>query len=439
MAIYKETGLSTKGVVRTVKKKRELTGRGKVALFIMSCAAGLLILLVSHLLLAGNSQGNGQLISYGALAPNLVAQTNRDITGANLFNGRVPSLSWIVGRDCRNGVQAYLQHAQANPDAALVGTGWLDPTTGQLINGESNNCQPGTLSMDSVVQVVHQHGGKVYLTIAMDTGGSATSWTTAQQTAYVVKAARTPGYIDPILREVQRADYDGVIMDLEGTDPASSNIQQIFATYNQQLWHALQPLNRLFGIALIHKISDHDEYYGLNGFEDWHLLGKSADFIVVMAVDQSYRTPGPSVSVPWLQQLLTYTLQTMPQMLPHIIWEMPLYGNSWHKANGKWVFDGIIAYQDAMNIVDGASLSQIDQANSNLQYTYQPHLVYIDTSGKTRSLWFMNAQSLGNIFRDFQNLLRKQPQFALGHLQFAVWWRTTSEPAGFWQRADMLY
>lgn len=422
-----------------MKKKRELTGRGKVVLLILGCAVGLSFLLVSHLLLAGGSQGNSLFISDNALMPNVVAQTNRDISSANLFNGRVPSLSWIVGRDCRNGVQAYLQHAATNPDAALVGTGWLDPTTGQLINGESNNCQPGTLSMDTVVQLVHQHGGKAYLTIAMETDGSSTSWTTAQQTAYIVKATQTPGYIDPILREVQRADYDGVIMDLEGTDATYPTIQQIFATYNQQLWHALQPMNRLYGIALIHKVSDHDEYYGLNGFENWSLLGKSADFIVVMAVDQSYWTPGPSVSVPWLQQLLTYARSTMPQMLPHIIWEMPLYGNNWHKANGKWVFDGIIAYQDAMNTVDGVSLSQIDQANSSLQDAYQPHLVYTDQSGVTHSLWFMNAQSLGNIFRDFQNILRKQPQFTQGHLQFAVWWRTTSEPAGFWQRADMLY
>jgi hypothetical protein len=422
-----------------LRKREELSGRRKWLLAGISCVAGLLILLVSHLLRAGSFQVGGQFISDSALAPNIMAQTNRDVTSANLFNGRVPSLSWIVGRDCHNGIQAYLQHAATNPDAALVGTGWLDPTTGQLINGQSNNCQPGSLSMDSVVQLVHQHGGKAYLTVTMETDGAATSWTTAQQTAYVVKATRTPGYTDPILREVQRVGYDGVIMDLEGTDAGYPHIQQIFATYNQQLWHALQPLNKLYGIALIHKVSDHDEYYGLNGFENWSLLSKSADFIVVMAVDQSYLTPGPSVSVPWLQQLLAYTLRTMPQMLPRIIWELPLYGNTWHKSRGRWIFDGIIAYQDAMKIVDGVNLSQVDQADSNLRDLYQPHLVYTDSSGVTQALWFMNAQSLGNILRDFQNLLRKQPQFAQGHLQFAVWWRTTSEPAGFWQRADMLY
>lgn len=419
---------------------RKEPSRGtKWLMALASCVGGLLILLVSHILVGGSTLGSSSMVSDGAFVPNVAAQTNRDLGDSNLFNGHVPSLSWIVGRDCLNGVQAYLQHANTNPDAALVGTGWLDPTTGKLINGDSNNCVPGSLSMDSVIQLVHQHGGKAYLTIAMETDGTSNSWTTAQQTAYVVKAAQTPGYIDPILREVERASYDGVIMDLEGTDAGYPNIQQLFATYNQQVWHAVQALHKLYGIALIHKVSDHDEYYGLNGFENWSLLGKSADFIVVMAVDQSYWTPGPSVSVPWLQQLLSYTLQTMPQMLQHIIWELPLYGNTWHMVKGQWVFDGIIDYQDAMKTVDQVNLGQIDQADSSLQDTYQPHLTYTDASGVKQALWFMNAQSLHNIMHDFQDILRKRLQLAQGHLQFAVWWRTTAEPAGFWAKVNTLY
>lgn len=413
-------------------------GRKGWLLTISSCAAGLVILSLAHFWLAGGIFGGGTSVvtSGGSSNPSFVSQGNQNLT---LYNGHVPSLSWIVGRDCQNGVTAYLQHAATNPDAALVGTGWLDPTTGKLIDGASNNCVSGSLSMDSVIQLVHQHGGKVYLTIAMETNGTSDSWTTAQQTAYVVKATQTPGYTDPILQEVQRAAYDGVIMDLEGTDNFYPNIQQIFATYNQQVWQAVQAMHKLYGIALIHKTSDHDEYFGLNGFENWGLLGKSADFIVVMAVDQSYFTPGPSVSVPWLQQLLDYTRKTMPQMLPHIIWELPLYGNTWHQANGRWVFNRIIAYQDAMTIVDQVSQARVDSANSNLQDLYQPHLVYTDKSGVKQSLWFMTAQSLHNIMRDFQNILRKQPAAAPASLQFAVWWRTTAEPGDFWGAVNGLY
>ncbi|HEY3993701.1 MAG TPA: hypothetical protein VGM01_12600 [Ktedonobacteraceae bacterium] len=225
--------------------QRDTSGRKGWRLMIASCVAGLLLLLLSRLWLTGSGQGISTFFTTGSFAPKLVAQSNESLGTANLFNGQVPSLSWIIGRDCLNGVKAYLRHASTNPDAALVGTGWLDPTTGKLINGQSNNCAPGNLSMDAVIQLVHQHGGKVYLTIAMETDGSSTSWTTAQQTAYEVKATQTPGYIAPILQEVERGAYDGVIMDLEGTDNFYPNIQHIFATYNQQVWHAVQAIHKL--------------------------------------------------------------------------------------------------------------------------------------------------------------------------------------------------
>ncbi len=356
-----------------------------------------------------------------------------------LLKGKTPSLSWIVGRDCQRGIQAYLQTSANDPDAALVGTGWLDPTTGKLINGQSNNCMPGSLSMDNVVQLVHSKGGMAYLTITMETDGTAQSWTPQQQAAYIDKATTDQAYIDTIVHEVIRANYDGVIMDLEGTDRTYPNIQQLFATYNQRVHAALQSIHKPYGIALIHKLSDHDDYYDLNAFENWRLLAHAADFIVIMAVDQSYFTPGPAVSIPWLNQLLAYTIQTMPGMLPHIIWELPLYGNSWHWENGQWAFDGSIVYQDAQAIANRVSPAQIDAASSNLQDQYAPHLVYTDNSGVKQSLWFPNAQCLHNIIVGFMHSLQKQPQFAGSQLQIAVWWRTTSEPPGFWHLLDTLY
>ncbi|HEY1350349.1 MAG TPA: hypothetical protein VGF67_12070 [Ktedonobacteraceae bacterium] len=403
----------------------------------VSFVAGFLILLILHVAQPGADGASP--VNPAAFAPDIAAQTNRYVGPAGLFRGRVPSLSWIVGRDCVRGMQAYLQHASTNPDAALVGTGWIDPTTGHLIAGESNNCVAGTLSMDTVIEQVHRHGGKAYLTITMQTDGSATSWTPVQQTDYVARAVHTPGYTDPLLHELERGGYDGMIMDLEGTRASYPHIQQLFATYNRQLWHAVQGLHRLYGIALIHKVSDHDDYYGLNGFESWSLLGQSADFLVVMAVDQSYWTPGPSVSVPWLKQLLAYAMRTMPQMLSHLLWELPLYGNTWHQAGGHWVFDGILTYQDSMQRIDGVSLASIDRGQSNLRDPYQPHLVYMDNSGVRRSLWFMTALSLSTIMHDFQQVLRTEPQFATGTLQFALWWRTTAEPPDFWEKVNMLY
>ena len=356
----------------------------------------------------------------------------------HLLNGKAASLGWIVGSDCQRGMQAYLQTADTNPDAALVGTGWVNPTDGTLIRGQSNSCVPGSLSMDNVVQLVHSKGGMAYLTITMDTEDPG-AWTARQEAEYIDKATTTPSYIDTIVHEVMRAHYDGVIMDLEEADSSYSSIQQLFATYNQHVWAALQPLHKLYGIALIHKVSDRDDFYKLNGFQDWRLLEHTADFLVIMAVDQSYFLPGPAVSTEWLKQMVAYAMQTMPDMLPNIIWELPLYGDTWHWDNGKWYFDHIVSYQDAQALIAQLTPDQIHASSSDLQSIYTPHVVYTDTDGVKRTLWYLTPQGLYNIIVALQQILQQEPQFAGAHLQVAFWWRTTLEPYDFWHLLNSLY
>ncbi len=349
-----------------------------------------------------------------------------------LRHGKIASLGWIVGQDCQRGLQAYLRTADLLPDAALVGTGWLDPTNGKLMAGKSNNCTTKNTSMDTVVQLIHRHGGMAYLTLTMMTDGTTDAWTSQQQAEYITKAAATPGYLDTILHEVLRANYDGVIMDLESTPPDYPAIQQAFALYNQRLWTAIRAQHRLYGIALIHKVSDHDDYYALNGFQDWRLLARSADFMVIMALDQSYTTPGPSVSLPWLKQILAYARQTMPAMLPHIIWELPLYGNSWHRSNAKWTFDGLISYQEALHIRSQVATTHINMAASNLNGATDTWLVYSDETGKQHALWYHTAHNLYTIIAAFSRILEETPEFGTAAPQIAVWYRSIQEPGELW-------
>ena len=363
-------------------------------------------------------------------------QSQQTSAPPRFLHGKVASLGWIVGRDCQRGMQAYLQTASTNPDAALVGTGWVDPTNGQLINGQSNNCVPGSLSMDNVVQLVHSKGGMAYLTITMETDGTSQAWTSQQQSDYIATATTNQSYIDVIVHEVIRANYDGVIMDMEAGDANYPNIQQLFAEYNQRVWAALKPLHKFYGIALIHKLSDHDDYYHLNAFENWSLLAHDADFIVIMAVDQSFFTPGPTVSIPWLKQLLAYALKTMPGMLPRVIWELPLYGASWHLEGGQWVFDTGVTYQDAQALISQIPPSQIDATASNLNDPTSAHLVYTDSSGVEHSMWYHTAKNLYYIITNFKSILQQVPQFRNSHLQIAVWYRATWEPGDLWPMID---
>ncbi len=351
---------------------------------------------------------------------------------ARLLHGKAPTLSWIVGKECQQGVQAYLRTATTNPDAALVGTGWVDPTTGQLIQGQSNNCVQGSLSMDSVVQLIHSKGGMAYLTLTIMTDAGAGAWTSQQETDYIVQGTTHQSYVDNIVQEVQRLNYDGVIMDLEGANSNAPSIGQYFATFNQKVWAALKPLHKKYGIALIHKVNDHDDYYGINGFEDWRLLGHAADFLVIMALDQSYFSPGPTVSVPWLKQLLAYTLQTMPQMLPHIIWELPFYGATWRLNNGNWVFNSGINDKVAQNLIANIPTAQIDQTTSSLNDATSIHVMYTDSSGVQRTVWYPNGKNLVNIVTEFRQILKQTPQFQHSQLAVAFWYRASWEPDDVW-------
>ena len=397
----------------------------------------LVIVAIPALLLVGWLKVNAPQTPEIVFENNIPSQA-APVQSFHVFNGKVASLGWIVGRDCQRGMQAYVKTAAANPDAALVGTGWVDPTTGKLINGEHNNCMPGSLSMDNVVQLVHSKGGMAYLTITMQTDGTATAWTPQQQSDYIAKATTDAGYIDTIVNEVKRVNYDGVIMDLEGGDANYPHIQQLYATYNQRIWNALKPLNKYYGISLVHKVSDHDDYYNINGFTNWSLLGHSADFIIIQAIDQSYFSPGPTVSLPYLKQLLDYALQTMPQMLPRVIWEFPLYGATWRYSGGQWIFDSGVLYQDAQTLVSQIPPSQVNNSLSNLNDATSAHLVYTDASGVEHSMWYPTAKNLYYLISNFDKMLRQTAQFGNSHLQIAVWYRATWEPGDVWQMIDPL-
>ena len=395
----------------------------------------LAILLASWKLFQSQIVGSSQFLFNSQDVSGIQPQITT-VNDGRILHGKAPTLSWIVGKECQQGVQAYLRTATTNPDAALVGTGWVDPTNGHLIQGQSNNCVQGSLSMDSVVQLIHSKGGMAYLTLTIETDTGSGSWTSQQETDYIIQGTTHQNYIDSIVQEVKRLNYDGVIMDLEGADSNTPSIGQYFATFNQKVWAALKPLHKQYGIALIHKLNDHDDYYGINGFEDWRLLGHSADFLVIMALDQSYFTPGPTVSVPWLKQLLAYTLQTMPQMLPHIVWELPFYGATWRLENGNWVFNSGINDKIAQNLIANIPAAQIDQTTSDMNDATSVHVTYTDSSGIQRTVWYPSGKNLVNIVTEFRQILKQTPQFQHSQLAVAFWYRAGWEPDDVWTPLD---
>ena len=121
-----------------------------------------LLLLVFIMILAGHALVNAPINELSMQQLNV--QQAPAVSSLHLLNGKTASLSWIYGRDCNRGIQAYLQSAIHNPDAALLGPGLMCSTSGKLANGENNNCVAGSQSIASVVRLIHSKGGMAYLT-----------------------------------------------------------------------------------------------------------------------------------------------------------------------------------------------------------------------------------------------------------------------------------
>ena len=128
----------------------------------------------------------------------------------------------------------------------------------------------------------------------------------------------------------------------------------------------------------------------------------------------------------------------MPQMLPHVIWELPLYGATWRMQGGKWVFDDGVNYSDGEVLVSQIAQSQIDTAASDLNDPTCAHLVYTDSKGVKHSLWFHTAKNLYYVISNFEKILKQVPQFGQSNLQIAVWYRATWEPGDVWSLIDNI-
>jgi len=84
------------------------------------------VFLTGWLLVAAPRQGGAWLQAISVQSQQALT-INTDTSTPRFLNGKLASLGWIVGHDCQRGMRAYLQTADTNSDAALVGTGWLDP------------------------------------------------------------------------------------------------------------------------------------------------------------------------------------------------------------------------------------------------------------------------------------------------------------------------
>jgi len=128
--------------------------------------------------------------------------------------------------------------------------------------------------------------------------------------------------IDNIVEHSQ--PYHGVQIDFEGIADRDGTD---FLNFLIQLKKAL-PSEKIFSVAVMARWQEHKIKHPRDA-NDYPLIGRIADRVIIMAYDEHYRTgpPGPIASLNWCRPIFEYALATIPPS--KIIMGIPLYGRAW--------------------------------------------------------------------------------------------------------------
>ncbi|MDD2443880.1 MAG: glycosyl hydrolase family 18 protein [Desulfotomaculaceae bacterium] len=213
---------------------------------------------------------------------------------------------------------------------------------------------------------------------------------------------------DNIFKTIKRNGFDGVNIDLEMVALGDRD------NYNAlllELKRLFKPYDYLLTVSIPAKTSDnlYSEWFGAY---DYRAIGKVADLVAVMTYEEHWSggSPGPIASFPWVQQVLDYTINTMPR--GKILMGIPAYGYDWSDAGGRTV---------RWNNVNALTAKYPGVAWNN--WFSSPYLIYYDEKGKKHEAWFENKFSL-RLKLDLVNCY---------NIAGIAVWRLGFEDATFWQ------
>ncbi len=145
-----------------------------------------------------------------------------------------------------------------------------------------------------------------------------------------------------LIAEAKTKGYMGFQYDFEHMQAADRDLYSAFVQKSAPLFHSA---GLQFSVALAPRHSDDPLEYGDGSWDNWtgafdyQAIGTSADFVSVMAYDDS-KSVGPVASMPWVQSVLDYTLARVPA--EKVSLGVPMYAWAWRVKTGK--IDHILGY-----------------------------------------------------------------------------------------------
>ena len=218
----------------------------------------------------------------------------------------------------------------------------------------------------------------------------------------------------------KRDHYVGWQLDFENIDPDD---KLAYAEFVERVSARLHRDRRLLSVALVPRFSDTYPDNPAGQFQtgewgaayDYRALGRTADFLTLMAYDQhsSLTPPGPVAGYDWVKAALDYAVRCMPPS--KLLLGVPFYGREWVETS-QGTTSHSLSYKDLRRFLnDPGSAPQWDE--------------------NSRTTWFQTRD--GEIqhtawFDDARSLREKLQLVESYHLRGFAAWRLGVEDPEFW-------
>lgn len=259
--------------------------------------------------------------------------------------------------------QDVMQHR--NAFNAMASDAWAVNSAGDLTGSAPTGKDRQALSA----------GEPVYATVAnIGSGGF-----NGKLMAAVLNNSSLSSHLQTAITELVNGEGDtGALLDLEAL-PASS--RAAYTAFVKRLAGDLHAVGKQLLVVVPPDTGYRNESWN-NAYDD-AALGQAADGIIVMAYDYSYAggKPGPIAPLPWVQQVLAYTVSQVPAN--HVLLGLDVYGYDWgDKAATAVSLTSVDSFISAHHIKP--QWNTRDQA---------PWYTWTDSNGVQHTVYYENAKS----------------------------------------------
>lgn len=194
--------------------------------------------------------------------------------------------------------------------------------------------------------------------------------------------------------------------------------KDLYSTFVKKSAPILRAAGLQFSVALAPRHSDIATDYGVGSWNNWTgafdyaAIGEAADFVSVMAYDDS-KSEGPVASLPWVEQVVSYTLARVPAAKVSL--GIPFY--TWVRNNKTGALENIVTYPSVAKLID---------SNSYLAKGWSDRLgvsyVIYKKKNKNLTAWYEDQKSFqSKLALVSENKLRGFSAWAIGQEDPKVW------------------